>query len=400
MDDKIGMQVFLGKLRSFRLISNNICYGPMPEPDDIIEQHLSIRSDGRVWLSFYQYGDGTKYKKASAKQIKLEQSQADYILGLIQSYFEVSEPEMFVTDVGAWDIELINDSGDKFKWSGSLISTDDQLDNISDIIRAALDMPELYCFDGDYKNDRIESISVDYHRVTKIKPVQIPDGVEWEYVTWDYNESLRIDRNTETIEHIQKIGEECDITRKYHVGEGISTFLDDYDSDTFLAVVEGNPDDVIENPLEEKTYRIMITYKYKEPKTICGTYDKKGLPSDWPDFMDDVWEFMRFYGMGEIMDPGVFGKTKRRNSDCIFAFVTFEEYGQEYSYLCDDDSISEGDEVLVPVGNEGKANIATVTRIEYHPESEAPYPMDKIKKIICVVQADELDPPKLQNGEE
>lgn len=397
MDGKISTSVFVGKLRSFKLVSNNICYGPCPEPEDIIEQHLSIRADGRVWLSFYQFGTGIKFKKAESKQFSISQSQAEYILTQIQSYFETAESELFATDVGEWSIELTNDSKEKFKWRGSLIPSDDELDNISDIIRASLDMPDLFCFDGAYKNDRIENIRIDYHRQTKIRPSVIHDGATWEFVTWDYNEHLCIDRETETIEHFQKIGQECDITRTYHVGEGVSDFLDGYDVETFLSKIIGNPDDAVDDPMEEKTYRVEIKFKYLDPRIITGTYDKKALPDDWQDFMDDVWEFIRFYGLGEIMDPGVFGKVKRCRGDYMFVFVTFDEYGQEYSYLCNDDSISDGDRVLVPVGNDGKTSIATVTRVEYHPAEEAPYPVNKIKNIIRAVDENELVPSKDNN---
>lgn len=31
-----------------RIVSNNICYGSMPEPDEEVEQHLTINDEGRV----------------------------------------------------------------------------------------------------------------------------------------------------------------------------------------------------------------------------------------------------------------------------------------------------------------------------------------------------------------
>ena len=386
MDGKICTRVFVGKLHSFKLISNNICYGPSPESEDIIEQHLSIREDGRVWLSFYQFGLDDKVQKKTSKQLRLSKEQAKYILTQVQSYFEIYDTELFATDVGEWNIELVNDYGEKFKQRGSLITDDGKLVDISDIIRASLDMPDLFCFDGAYKNDRIESIKIDYHRQTKIHPGVIPDGATWEYVTWDYNEHLYIDRTTETIEHFQQIGQECDITRTYHIGEGVSNFLDDYDVDSFLTNIVGNPDDAIDDPMEEKLYRVEINFKYSEPRIITDSYDKKALPDDWPDFMDDVWEFMCFYGMGEIMDPSIFGKIKRCRGDYMFAFVTFDEYGQEYSYLCNNDNISVGDVVLVPVGNDGKTSEGIVVRIEYRPVEEAPYPIDKIKSVIRIIE--------------
>ena len=72
-------------------------------------------------------------------------------------------------------------------------------------------MDDLYVFDGNCKPDVINKITLDYIRVTKIKPDQKLEGAEWEFVTWDYVEQLIIDRATETLEHIQNIGTGCKV---------------------------------------------------------------------------------------------------------------------------------------------------------------------------------------------
>lgn len=48
--------VFEGTLQKMKLVSNNICYGPEPAPDDEVEQRLSITSGGGIWLTRYRYG--------------------------------------------------------------------------------------------------------------------------------------------------------------------------------------------------------------------------------------------------------------------------------------------------------------------------------------------------------
>ena len=47
---------------------------------------------------------------------------------------------------------------------------------------------------GNNKPDIITKIILDYHRVTRIKPGEKPEGTAWEFVTWDYTEHLIIDR--------------------------------------------------------------------------------------------------------------------------------------------------------------------------------------------------------------
>ena len=43
------------EIRSIRIESNNICYGPRPGADDEVEQYLTISSTGRVWFSARNY---------------------------------------------------------------------------------------------------------------------------------------------------------------------------------------------------------------------------------------------------------------------------------------------------------------------------------------------------------
>ena len=102
MDRIAPLTVFTGNITSFKLVSNDLCFGPCPQPDDIIEQHLSIHADGRVWLSYYCFGDGDKYKRTETKRLKLSEHQAGYILSEIQNFFETADPIqlLFVDDSG------------------------------------------------------------------------------------------------------------------------------------------------------------------------------------------------------------------------------------------------------------------------------------------------------------
>ena len=67
--------------------------------------------------------------------------------------------------------------------------------------------------------------------------------------------------------------------------------------------IEGNLDDVVDNPLKTKDYTITVDFKKGAQRVLQGTYDKKALLEFWGEFADSVWQFMRFYGMGEMLDP-------------------------------------------------------------------------------------------------
>ncbi|WP_092564133.1 hypothetical protein [Anaeromicropila populeti] len=46
------------QIRKVRIVSNNICYGPEPLPEDEVEQRLTISVSGRVWFTGYKYANG------------------------------------------------------------------------------------------------------------------------------------------------------------------------------------------------------------------------------------------------------------------------------------------------------------------------------------------------------
>lgn len=376
--------IFQGTLKKMRIVSNNICYGPMPEPDEEVEQHLTINDEGRVWFSGYKFGNaGERYEKARTKNFRIEKASVDKLLNAIATYFGNEYIEVFATDIGNWVMELTNTEGTTYKFRGSLCADFDyEGTDLSDLVRDIVGMDDLYVFDGNCKPDVINRIALDYHRVTKIKPKEVPESATWEFVTWDYTEHLIIDRETETLEYVRNIGTGCKVSRRYEIGGGIESLLENFDAEDLFSYVEGNPDDVIDNPNETKDYKITIDYKKNPQRIIEGSYDKNGLPEGFSNFAETVFDFIRFYGMGEILDPSVYGKAKRRQSEYIFCSVTFDEGYKSYYYLTDDDSIEIGDFVLVPAGKDNHEAVVEVVNIEYFSEENVPLPVEKTKKII------------------
>jgi len=65
-----------------------------------------------------------------------------------------------------------------------------------------------------------------------------------------------------------------------------------------------------------------------------------------------------------------------------FVGVMFPYATHHYHYLTDDDTITIGDDVVVPVGTDNKETIGKVVSIEKHLRISAPYPIEKAKRII------------------
>ncbi|MBD5383413.1 MAG: hypothetical protein HDR72_00245 [Ruminococcaceae bacterium] len=389
-EEDVNTFLFEGKLQKIRLISNNICYGPCPKADDEVEQHLTITSDGRVWLSRYRFGaDGDKYKIIERQRYSVSPEVANEIMAAVSDYFSNKDYIEFVTDAGSWELTLTNTDAHTFKIVGSLcFDLQTASGGLSEIIRSKLKRNNLFVFDGN--PDAVTKIEIKYHRNTKIKPNVTTEEAVGEYVPWDYNETLIIDRSSETLKHIREIGSGCKVTNIYHVQDGITSFLDGIDVDVFFEV-KGNPPDAVDNPLEIKEYTITVVTKHGTERVITGTFDKHGLPTDWSDFINDIYEFMAFYGLGELFDKRIYGKTKRRQSDFIFCNIEFEEGGKTYCYLADSDEYSEGDLVVVPTGRDNHEAVVRIESIEYHSANDAPFPIDKTKQIIRKYDVDAED---------
>ncbi len=378
------MNLFHGTIQKMRLISSNLCYGPMPEPDDETEQRLTLNNKGRVWFSSYNFGSPeTPARRIKEKRFGIEAEAAQKLLAYVAYYFGYEHEDFLATDGGMWQLELTNTDGETYKFIGAMgteILIGDM--NLSDQIRRFLAMDDLFVFDGNYKPDSINRIVVDYHRVTKIKPSVRPEGVTWEYITWDYTEQLVIDRKTETLEHTRIIGSGCKISHRYEIEGGIESLLDSFDGDSFFSYIEETSDDAIENPLETKDYKITIDFDKADQKVLLGSFDKDGLPTDFSDFAESVLDFIRFYGLGEILNSDIYEKRKRRKNDYVYCSVTFDDGYKTYHYIADDDSIQKGDFVVVPVGKDNHESVVKVEKVEYFSVDDAPFPVEKTKHIL------------------
>ena len=137
-------------MKKVQIISNNLCYGPAPRPNTEIEQHLTINEKGQVWFSRYRYGNGEeRYPLINKEHLRITEVDAEEILRLADEVTKI-EDDLFVTDVGYW--ELTNTDADNriAKKMGSLIRSDlKAIQKFCDKIRKALDRRGLFLLDAD-----------------------------------------------------------------------------------------------------------------------------------------------------------------------------------------------------------------------------------------------------------
>lgn len=371
--------VFFGNIKKIRIHSNCIAYGLLPRENMEVEQHVTVTDDGRVWLTRYAFNQDLNYadlKKTEQKQFRIDADKAKFLLDKYTKYFRDEYEIAFATDVGDFEMQITDDQGKKAVFIGPLIC-DFEVDgyNLSQLLRDTLDDQTLFAFDNN-EYERIECITIDHEHK---KTIVAADG---QIVTWNPTDHIVIDRKTETIEYTYKIGSECDVTRKYHVAQGVSNFLDELDYQDLFIKFEEKDTDVIVPENEEATYTATVEFHRSPSRLISGSYNKQGLPVDWPEFIENLYNFMSFYGFGEMFDESHYGRTYRKNGDYIFLSVRFGDYGKTYYYLTEDSNIEVGNQVVVPVGNDGTERIVEVVKIQYFAPEEVPMPIEKVKSII------------------
>lgn len=78
-------------------------------------------------------------------------------------------------------------------------------------------------------------------------------------------------------------------------------------------------------------------------------------------------------------------KTGLNENSYRYCKVTFGT-DKTYYYLCEHDYIKAGDRVIVPVGENYEESYATVISVEEYTYDKVPYPLDKVKEIIGIVE--------------
>lgn len=137
-------------IRKIEITSNNICYGPCPEPEDEVEQELSIERSGQVVLSRYAYGLGDN-KPMGHDRFSIDQEKAEAIFDAIRRCFSDDYEAYMITDVGRWDMTVFDDDGNRDKFSGPLVEWNHSNaagESVSDIVRKILGRKDLFVFDG------------------------------------------------------------------------------------------------------------------------------------------------------------------------------------------------------------------------------------------------------------
>ena len=135
-----------------------------------------------------------------------------------------------------------------------------------------------------------------------------------------------------------------------------------------------------------KTYRIVVTRDSGDTSVLEGSFDKDGLPDNWPDFVGRLTDFFQGQSLGMLFDSRVYSKVLRKSNEV--AFCGIDGVVRTRYYRCGDE-ICEGDTVVVPTPMKHTMAIGRVVEIRNYPKDQIPKDMARVQEILGLAKETE-----------
>lgn len=144
---------------------------------------------------------------------------------------------------------------------------------LSDLIRSGLGREDLWAFDGN--PDLVNRAEVTYYRSKENEPAGKQKAHAVKTGFGDVRETLVIDRDSETVEYVRKIGTGYQAVNRYYVRKKIRDFLDILDSNFLTEMIE-EPPDAIEDRRTIPEYWIRVFTKKGRTHRTDGFIKRPG----------------------------------------------------------------------------------------------------------------------------
>lgn len=136
------------------------------------------------------------------------------------------------------------------------------------------------------------------------------------------------------------------------------------------------------NPTWPRRYKIDLLKQDGRTEAVEGYFEKNDIFNKWKTFAEKVTKLFPVLKSFEIFNSSIINSESCNEGQVILCKVAFPGSSKLYSYLTDDEMLLHGDQVIVPVGNEGTTAVATIVDKQILDRKDVLYPVDKIKKII------------------
>lgn len=365
---------FHGTLTKIRIKTDSNGSCRLPNKKTETEQLLEITRAGRVTLSRTYYTKGLDLTQTEKQRSQLSAEDTAYIFAAFSSVFQGYQKTKVSHANGYWKVRLLSDTNEVFFFHGAN-GEDYEYEgkNLSTILRDRTGMSELLALAAPKIVERsISCIDIQYTQ-------QNANADSPDYIAPDIVERLIISASQGTIAYNRRGNKVGRVSLQFELPEAIKDLIGTLDSTHLFSKIIGNPTNVAPT-LVERAYHISVSYDDWTSTELSGSFDKKGLPSDWAEFIEKIRDFVEAQSLGDIFQRNIYSKVRRCEDEIAFCGVDARGVAGIRYYRCSDD-ISVGDLVIIPILENDTPEIGRVTEIMYCKESEVTDALKNAKQI-------------------
>jgi len=132
------------------------------------------------------------------------------------------------------------------------------------------------------------------------------------------------------------------------------------------------------------SFILIFDFNDKTKFQISGVYKIENLPADWNLMINIINNLISPTTQNNIKLLDFNFVTPEEQKPYIYAKVSFDVYKGEYSWFrTEDSSITKGDKVIVPNGEDGFGKRGIVVSVHRYAKEEVPISLELTKSIIC-----------------
>lgn len=370
---------FHGALEKIRIRSCRVADPSLPGFDE--KQLLEITQDGTAKLT-QKTPEGTEKDKT-----RISQADADYIFAAFSETFANYRRERIPSVSGHWRVRLLTDDNEVYFYHGANGQDYRYHDeSLTDILRQRTGMPELFGLNVKTETkSKVKSIEISLEQTAADK-VKDRYANECGICIHDTNEWLLISSQG-SITYNRRVANMGRVSLQYELKDKVAEFLKLYEDQDVFSRPKGNPADAVQDDVR-KTYRIVVTRDDGDTSVLEGSFDKDGLPDNWPDFVGRLTDFFQGQSLGMLFDSRVYSKVLRKSNEVTFCGVDIDgAVGTRY-YRCGDE-ICKSDTVVVPTPMKHTMAIGRVVEIRHCPKDQIPKDMARVQEVLGLAKATE-----------
>lgn len=370
---------FHGALEKIRIRSCRVTDPSLPGFDE--EQLLEITRNRTAKLT-QKTPEGTEKVKT-----RISQANADYIFAAFSEVFASYRKERIPSVSGHWRARLLTDDNEVYFYHGAN-GQDYRYHNesLTDILRQRTGMPELFGLNVKTETkSNVKSIEISLEQ-TAADAVKDQYANEYGICIHDTNEWLLISSQG-SITYNRRIANTGRISLQYELKDKVAEFFKAYDGQDVFSRPKGNSVDAVQDDVR-KTYKIVVTRDGGDTSVLEGSFDKDGLPDNWPDFIGRLTDFFQDQSLGVLFDSRVYAKVLRKNNEVAFCGVDIDGVVGTRYYRCGDE-ICESDTVVVPTPMKHTMAIGRVVEIRHYPKDQIPKDLARAQEILGLAKETE-----------